>query len=285
MIVLKKNSIGLNMNKEDVLQKVKDYAVKNGLNTLNLYNNCPGLIQYEDVSSLQIEQLSSVLSGSTLLRKKELIEEVLPFIRFDNSKHYYDVILTYAEYLSNNKDCFIQSLKQHKELFNEFSIENKEIYFMVKNILFERISELEDMFKPVLEKRGPIIKRNKSISYNLDLNEFVNLMKFKSFSVVSNQVYELLYQLKNNGDFNEYFGVEDSIFDKGSKSNFVIHFLINKNEDFMDSFMESLIMNFINHENSLNSLNEKRDFSKLIRYIFMQENVDEKDTKIKKLKL
>lgn len=275
------------MNQLQILKYVQDYAQKEKLTNFHLYTGFN--TTNEHAAEITLENLSQVLVGGTFLRKKLLIVPLLPFIKFDNSKHYIGLISTYAVELSQNKaqnkDWMISSLKNNEELFNEFSEKNKEIYFYSKTFLKERFSEVSDIFKNVLSRKGSLIQKTPSIAYNIDLNELIDVIRIKNFTWIENNLRETMTAVQENVETYEYLGIQRLYFQKDPHSNLTVSFIGATNSELIELFMTSLINNFIDCENNPNFSSSKHDIQKIVKRTLLEQKLPEKEDKLKKIKL
>lgn len=271
------------MNQKEILQIVQEYATKEGLRKINLYTGNYGMTEYTD--ELNLNNLSAALVGGNFLRKTDLIIPILPFLKFKSSDHYSCLVSTYVHHLYNNKDTMISSLNINKELLNEFSPKNKEIYYYSKNILEDRISEVSDIFTNVLAKKGQLLKKKPSIAYSIDVNELIDVVRIKNFNWIENGLTKTLEALQYNIEVNKYLGIESNVFDKGHGTIFTVNFIGVKNEELVDSFMDALINKFIDCENDPDFLASTENMEKMVTHTLLDHELGKKEEKIKKLKL
>ena len=272
------------MNQLQILQHVKDYAKKENLTNFYLYTGLNSINEYTE--EITLENLSQVIVGGTFLRKKLLIVPLLPFLKLDTSKHYIGLISTYHFELSQNKDVMISSLERNHELFKEFSETNKEIYFYSKKILEKRFLEVSYIFDKILAKKGLLIQQLPSITYNIYLNEMIDVIRIKNFSWIEYNLKDTLTEIQENIEVHRHLGVQRILFQKDDpNSNLTVSFIGAKDSKLIESFMVSLINKFIDFENDPNFSSSKEDLAKMISHTLLDQKILLKENKLKSLKI
>ena len=260
------------MNQIEIFKKVRDYIIENNISHVNLYTGHYSMTEYTD--DLMIDDLSAALVGGNFLRKKELIEPILPFVRLKESKHLLAILSTYGYYLKENKPILLDLIKNNKEFLQSFSKDNREIYFYSKSFLAEQFSEVGDVFKDILIKNEVLIKKKPSYTYSIDMNAVIEVVNIKSFTWIESRLKSILDCLQNNKNLNNYLQIENSSFYENNDMTMVIVFVGGDNEQLIDKFMNNLINNYITSENKGLKGNAE-DMKKIVDFTLLQQQMND----------
>ena len=271
------------MNQNTILNKVKEYAKEHNISTFNIYRPMTeNIIEYTD--EITLKNLSSVLIGGTFLRKEKLIISILPFVKFEVSEHFLAIVSTYRKYLEENQNVMINLLANNKELIENFSKTNKELYCYSQFILGEENVKKLDYFNNVINTKNNLIERKASFSFAIDLNEIINKMNIKSFNWIERSLVSLLEDVEYNKDVLKSLEIDYFNFNKSRSTIIYLNFIGSEKESLIQSFVEKLVDNYITVENSKIKVNDyKNEQKKIINLTLLEieteNNVNKKNKK------
>ncbi len=154
-----------------------------------------------------------------------------------------------------------------------------------KQSLENKISEVEEIFKTVIEQKGQLIKKTPVVSYSIDLNEMINFIQINHFKFFEIAVIKTMEIIQKNQELNKILEVESNFFDKINDQIIKIHFLDVKNQEKLDSFMNNLIDNLIIIQQDRNFLASVENLTRMVNKSLLEKILQTKEFNSKKNKI